>query len=353
MFQMMVAPLGTPVGSRQDCAATGLPRAVNARRVSVSGVARARCEVEQCVPVDTRLRGLDLMTLAQLKEAAAALGADPDGAANAKESFLRVLRPLAAGGLACLDWVPASDELISRLPRYLRLSGADAADADAQLLTALKFTYRRILASNGFVTRVEELQGATEAALAGEIDDLCVLIEKRCDGLSDVSIKPQVSFRDALSGVQVIAQRDGHQLDFSQVGTGRRRQLTQAIWEWSNQQLTTATDQGSSVVIAYDEPDTYLDYARQRSFTLGLALRATQLARFAPSVRQSTKQSLQAQREEPRQFQRALATGNEREAAASDQDQADDGGCDQERAERRERLAHQLAEQEPHVAARR
>ena len=132
---------------------------------------------------------------------------------------------------------------------------------NAQLLAALKFTYRRILSSDDFVARVEGLQGATEAALAGEIDDLCVLIEQRCDGLTDVSIKPQVSFRDALSSVQVIAHRDGQQLDFDQVGTGRRRQLTQAIWEWSNQQLTTATEEGVSVVIAYDEPDTYLDYA--------------------------------------------------------------------------------------------
>ncbi len=91
--------------------------------------------------------------------------------------------------------------MTSRLPKYLRLSGADTADTNAQLLAALKFAYRRILASEDFVDRVEKLQGASEAARAGEIDDLCVLIEQR---------------------------------------------------------------QGASVVIAYDEPDTCLDYARQR-----------------------------------------------------------------------------------------
>jgi putative ATP-dependent endonuclease of the OLD family len=131
--------------SAEDVAATGLSRVVNARRVSVRGVARARYEVEQSVPEDARLRGLNLMTLAQLKETASALGTGPDGAANAKESFLRALRPLAAAGPHCTDWALASDELISRLPKYLRLSGADAADANAQLLTALRFTYRRIL----------------------------------------------------------------------------------------------------------------------------------------------------------------------------------------------------------------
>jgi putative ATP-dependent endonuclease of OLD family len=249
-----------------DCTATGLPGMVKARRIATKGSTRARYEVERRVPEDTRLRGLELMALAQLKDTAGALGVAPDGAGNVKESYLKVLRPLADSEPDCLDWALADDELTSRLPKYLRLSGADAADTNTQLLTALKFTYRRILASEDFVARVEGLQGATEAALAGEIDDLCALIEQRCDGLTDVSIKPRVSFRDALSGVQVIARRDGQQLDFDQVGTGRRRQLIQAIWEWSNQQLTTATEEGKFVVIAYDEPDTYLDYARQRSF---------------------------------------------------------------------------------------
>jgi len=249
-----------------DRQVTGLPQIARFRRVATRGSARTSYDVERRVPRDVRLRGLELMTLTQLKETAAALDIGADGGANAKESFLKVLRPLAATGPDCLDWVPAGEEMTGRLPKYLRLSGADSADTNAQLLTALKFTYRRILATEDFLDRVERLQGATEAALAGEIDDLCALIEQRCDGLTDVSIKPHVSFRDALSGVQVIAHRNGQQLDFDQVGTGRRRQLVQAIWEWSNQQLTTATDQGVSVLIAYDEPDTYLDYARQRSF---------------------------------------------------------------------------------------
>jgi len=250
----------------EDRDALGLAEATRIRRVAAKGAAHASYEVERPVPQDVRLRGLESMTLAQLKESSAWLGLARDGSATVKESFLRTLRQVAASAPDCLDWVPADQAVIQRLPKCLRLSGADAADANAQLLTALKFTYRRILASDEFVERVEDLQDATEAALAGEIKDLCVLIGERCDGLTDVSINPQVSFRDALSGVQVIAHRAGQQLDFSQVGTGRRRQLVQAIWEWSNQQLTTATDQGVCVVLAYDEPDTHLDYARQRSF---------------------------------------------------------------------------------------
>lgn len=244
----------------------GLPHTVRIRRTAIRGSARTDYQVERQVPVDVRLRDLDFMNLTKLKETARALEVTPDGAANAKESFLRTLRPLAAESEQCLDWVQASDDIVGILPKYLYLSGVDVTDTRAQLRTALKFTYQGILRDDKFVELVEQLQASTEAELAGRADELCELIERRCDGFSEVSIKPQVSFRDALSDVQVVARRDGRLIDFDEVGAGRRRQLVQAIWEWSNDQLRSATNQGTSVVVAYDEPDTHLDYVRQRGF---------------------------------------------------------------------------------------
>lgn len=245
----------------------GLPQTVEIKRTATRGSARAPYEVLRPSPDDLRLRDLETLSLTQLKGRATELDIPPDGPANAKESFLRTLRTAASQGPQVMAWVQADAELVARLPKYLYLSGADGVDTRAQLLAALKFTYRGILARDTFTTQVEGLQAATEAELAGEIDALNELIEKRCDGLSEVSIKPQVSFRDALSGVQVIAKRDGVEVDFEQVGAGRRRQLVQAIWEWSNAQLAEATEQrGAAVVLAYDEPDTHLDYVRQRNF---------------------------------------------------------------------------------------
>jgi predicted ATPase len=257
---------GEFVLSAEEHQALGLPETVRIRRIAVRGSARADYQVERQVPVDVRLRDLNFMNLPTLKETVLALHVSPDGAANAKESFLRTLRPLAATCEQCLDWVQASDEIVEALPKYLHLSGADVTDTRAQLRTALKFTYQGILRDEKFVKLVDELQASTEAELAGRADELCELIERRCDGLSEVSIKPQVSFRDALSDVQVVARRDGRSVDFDEVGAGRRRQLVQAIWEWSNDQLRSTTGQGTSVVVAYDEPDTHLDYVRQRGF---------------------------------------------------------------------------------------
>ena len=243
-----------------------LPEVVKIRRVARPGSVRAIYQVERHVPEDVRLRDLNFKTLQGLKETAQLLGLSPNGPANRKESFLRVLEQQAGNVRQCLDWVLASDELVDALPKYLYLSGVDVTDTRSQLRAALKFTYQGILRDEAFVEQVKELQGATEVELASRTDELCMLIQNHCDGFSEVSIKPQVSFRDALTDVQVVARRDGRTVDFDEVGAGRRRQLVQAIWTWSNQQLSSATERGASIVIAYDEPDTHLDYVRQRGF---------------------------------------------------------------------------------------
>ncbi|MBW3664581.1 MAG: AAA family ATPase [Actinobacteria bacterium] len=45
-------------------------------------------------------------------------------------------------------------------------------------------------------------------------------------------------------------------------GAGRRRRMTLAVWEWTRDLLADPGER--AVVIAYDEPDTHLDYANQR-----------------------------------------------------------------------------------------
>ena len=63
--------------------------------------------------------------------------------------------------------------------------------------------------------------------------------------------------------------------------------------------------------------------------------------------------SATGQRSEITQRASAAARLDERKRAATDQDQPDHGGSDQERADGGEEFAHQLAEQQPHVAASR
>lgn len=242
-----------------------LPQRTRVRR-RVAQYERAVYEVEKLVPVDASLRDLENASLPQLKHAANRHGVSPTGPATSKESFLSILRPLADSAPRLWAWASADGDVVRHLPVHVQMSGAEMMDAVGPLREALKASYQQLLRSEDFTQRVAELQGAIEVALAAEADELCQFIEDNCDGYSAVSIRPSVAFRNALSDVKVVATRDGRQVSFEQVGSGQRRLLTLAIWDWSNSQVAGSGGTYHSAVITYDEPDAHLDYLRQRQF---------------------------------------------------------------------------------------
>ncbi|MFV2085742.1 ATP-dependent nuclease [Micromonospora sp. LOL_021] len=85
-----------------------------------------------------------------------------------------------------------------------------------------------------------------------------------------VEVKPDVSFTAGLRSTKILLARTGGEtVSLSAVGAGRSRRISLAIWEWTSELLqrdaseSTAMDE-PQIVLAYDEPDTHLDYIQQR-----------------------------------------------------------------------------------------
>lgn len=251
-----------------DREATGLPEQVRIRRVANReiGLRSAAYEVERLGPVDPELRNLGTKGRQELQQLADRHGVQPAGDRRSSESFRSPLIEFAATQPQCMCWETADPTIIDRLPRFLYRQGVETADVTTTVLGALKSVIREILDHDDFRQEVETLQAKTEAALKEAAKDLCAAIEGGVDGLSDVEIIPQVSFRDPASNVQLFATRNGRRSPLEQSGTGRHKQVVQAVWEWERKEVTKADDLERSVVIAYDEPDASLDYVRQRDF---------------------------------------------------------------------------------------
>ncbi|MEV7970924.1 TOPRIM nucleotidyl transferase/hydrolase domain-containing protein [Sphaerisporangium sp. NPDC088356] len=244
-----------------------LGETIRLRRRGAAG-SRAVYEIEREVPREPLLRNLDeSLALGVLKDRAQMLGIEPDGPKGVKETYLKALRARAVAEETVIDWMTVADGDLN-LPEYFHLSGADGANLRSQLTQALRITYRRILSEAEFTERVKNLEEEISLKLAAELEDLCDLIQERCDGYEGVTILPIVSVKDALSDVRVMADRNGRRVNFDHVGTGRQRQLNLAVWEWSNRQVSTSVQEEAQngLIIAYDEPDTHLDFVRQREF---------------------------------------------------------------------------------------
>lgn len=233
------------------------------RRLHVGG--SSDLEVHRSAPVDERLRGLPERKLDELRAIAAEVSIEPTGPANRRDSYLMSLQALADGGPHQDVWMPAPRDAADRLPRLISFASTAEPDPEAEIRQALQEAYARALEDPSIVAPVREAERQVRTTLEGEALELRTHIIERCPELSDLVVEPSVSFKEGFAGVRLSSSRgEGHSVGLSASGAGTRRRITLATWEWTRVLLSRGEPAGRSVILAYDEPDTHLDYGHQR-----------------------------------------------------------------------------------------
>lgn len=247
----------------KDLEELGLGTRLTLRRVSAAG--KASYELLQRAPVEMKLRNLDAAGLQLLSELAEEYDVEPVGPRNVKASFLRPLQQYAAGLPHEDAWILAPSHIVARLPKVMLFSSTAEPDPEGQIRSALKAAFNDLLNEPELVGPVRAAEVKVQEQLAQKANDLCVHIAERCPELGSIEVVPEVAFTEGFRSVQVLAARDGGVgIALNQSGAGRRRRVNLAIWEWAGNLLNSREPEDRAVVIAYDEPDTHLDYAHQR-----------------------------------------------------------------------------------------
>jgi putative ATP-dependent endonuclease of the OLD family len=240
----------------------GLPAVIRLRRRV--GRDAPIFEVYVSVPEDEALRGIEDMKIQDLRALATAREVEPDGKRVESESWRRPLRALAAVGSQVNAWSRASRNVIDCLPIFLSFSSRDEPDPEAQVRSVLHATYKRLLDDTDLVKPVRDLEEAIKGKLQAEAEQLCAHIRQRVPELTSISAIPNVSFRDGFSSVQLRALKGNEEVGLRQAGAGRQRRISLAVWEWISMPREGADQTPLDLVVAYDEPDTHLDYGKQR-----------------------------------------------------------------------------------------
>jgi putative ATP-dependent endonuclease of the OLD family len=219
------------------------------------------------VPAEHLLRGvLDTLPLEDLKSRTEALRLSCPGHKGKKETFLAALREAAAKSDRVEVWDRVEDRTIGPvLPRHVAFSSTREPDPRSDIRQALRARYDMLAADEERLKPVRDLETEFRQDLASAAAELGSHIRLRCPELSQVEIAPEVSFSSGLKGVEIVTGNNavgGVSLDAS--GSGRKRRITLAVWEWTQKLLARQEPFDRSVVIAYDEPDTHLDYQHQR-----------------------------------------------------------------------------------------
>jgi putative ATP-dependent endonuclease of OLD family len=227
------------------------------------------------VPEDPNLRALeDSLPLVTLKERAAALGLEPQGSRSHKRSYLDPLRELATQAPRVEEWVLAPRPLADALPRLLQFASTREPDPEREIRTSLSAIYGTLLEDDQLLGPVRAAEKRIQQRLQTEAEALTGHIKLRCPELTDIQIVPAVSFEGGFTGVTLLAGRgEDTGVSLRASGAGRRRRITLAVWEWSTNLVAGSDDR--PVLIAYDEPDTHLDYGHQRKLVDLIRLQAS------------------------------------------------------------------------------
>ena len=240
-----------------------LPETISLRRRQKGTI--ATFELKSLVPSDERLRQLGTKKLPELKRLAQQLGTDTSGQQNRRDTFLEPLQAYTATVEHIEDWIEASRDLIKRLPRFMPFASTEAPDPEQEVKTWLSEEYERVVGSEEIAGSIAEIETQIQDRLQTEAHALRDHIRSRCEDHTDLEVVPSVSFRSGLSVALHHAGSPAHGgIRLRNAGAGSKRRVTLAVWEWVSDLLGLRDDENPSLVIAYDEPDTHLDYLRQR-----------------------------------------------------------------------------------------
>ena len=225
----------------------------------------ARLEVLRAVPEDARLHGIESMLLGDLKELAAEYGVRPDGGTT-KPHWQETLTALVATLPHTDAWVAAGREIERSFPVLLSFDGSDPASPQAAVQKALAAKYRAHLDDPEIAERVTGLETELTHRLTRDAVDLCKHVEECHDDLGSVEVHPTVSLAaKGLQSIELVTRAGETPVTLAGTGAGRARRVALAVWEWSSEAMAGGEEMGRDVVVAYDEPDTHLDYCHQRT----------------------------------------------------------------------------------------
>jgi len=173
------------------------------------------------------------------------------------------LRDYVAEAPSEMDWIEKSRPDLPDVNRYMSEEMGDPVkDVQKFLKDAVEDRVQEVKQEGGEYARIER---KIEERGNAELDVLEEVFSRYDYAEEETQLEPNLDF-DLLKGLSLEAlnvRQNGNVRPIGQLGAARRRKLLLALQEWRLESLRTS-DEPSSLVLLYDEPNTHFDYEAQR-----------------------------------------------------------------------------------------
>lgn len=160
-------------------------------------------------------------------------------------------------------WRPASQEELDRLPTFTRFTSVQAPSPTGHISSVVQREARRLLAAEPYAEQLSGIGRRLDQDIAPSLEHLRQKIREYCRDLDDIEIGAVFDFGRPGLQIDLRVRRHGQLFDLEKAGEGRRGRIALAIHE-ANLRSLEEEHPSLTEFIAYDEPDTHLDYTSQR-----------------------------------------------------------------------------------------
>lgn len=162
--------------------------------------------------------------------------------------------------------VKVPSELINLFPEIRIFSSETALDPQSEIRRTLMTFFKHIIDSDKYSGQISSITSNVENDLNTEVEKLEPFIKQYSNGdIETVTIRPTFNFGSGLATTDLqLKRKDGKQILLVKSGAGQRRRFSLAVYEWSLEVLKEREEGSRQLILAFDEPDTHLDYKSQR-----------------------------------------------------------------------------------------
>ena len=162
-------------------------------------------------------------------------------------------------------WVALPQETAARLPTLTVFRSQDAADQPTQMRNLITRESQRLLATEAYAPRLNEIATEIERDVDPVLTLIKDMIKRFCPGIADVEVATSFDFSRVNPQVQTrLTKSSGDSIDLNEAGSGLMQRVGLAMYAATLETLQRTSADPVGTVLAYDEPDSHLDYQAQR-----------------------------------------------------------------------------------------
>ncbi|CAN1211333.1 hypothetical protein TUMEXPCC7403_14120 [Tumidithrix helvetica PCC 7403] len=226
---------------------------------------------DECVGDESLDDDFESLNLNALKELCQLYSLDPQGAKSQKITFTTALTNHRNSLPKSLGWRALPLEVSKRFPKIHLYQTISNIEPDKVIKSTLESHFKENLLNSHKESILSITTTAQEKLNEQAVNQLLPALKEHCTTVKNISVEiGENSFSNLTVSEVKITQENGRPIDWSRIGSGKKREMSLGIFRWQQTMLTdnlsateSTDDEQTSILALFDEPDVNLDYQAQ------------------------------------------------------------------------------------------